>query len=437
MGGSSINRYLHHALPPSGATAATAATKSALDTLTAANLNEAGGGEYARRLKAASYPTYGAGGEGIGLPPDSPARAFFSLVGHASAFEKVSAAANDETDIGGALFSLAEFDVVDGYAQINPRLGSSTDDGRAVNPRAVCEAADTAARASLLLAGIPPATIARVLGAPRDGEAQPEGVRMAPTSAVTEVLPQGRHSHSAPESNSDSANLRAKSTRSGASSQANEGTEDARLQGFVNCSLVAELLSCLVPDLSNGSSGPGDCNLARELDVGGVLTSHYVGVYTSGPDQTQSIAPTAELLQRLLASLLPQTDGTPAAALSKSDTKGGIACSTDADCLAGEADAVCVRRLCVLKPSVWLHDAFSTGIDRVTSRDAWSVIDASLPNWAEPFWDELSSMLWAHGASAVEGWAMCAAGTAAAFATLASISIARRALAAAAVAMRV
>mmetsp|Transcript_11817 Transcript_11817/g.30840 ORF Transcript_11817/g.30840 Transcript_11817/m.30840 type:complete len:130 (-) Transcript_11817:449-838(-) len=96
----------------------------------------------------------------------------------------------------------------------------------------------------------------------------------------------------------------------------------------------------------------------------------------------------------------------------------GRACTADSECREPDADAMCVRGSCAAPP-VYTHDAFSLGIARRDpATDApddalpggWTVTDASLPNWAEPYWGALSTVVWEYGAVPAEGGALLAAG---------------------------
>jgi hypothetical protein len=49
------------------------------------------------------------------------------------------------------------------------------------------------------------------------------------------------------------------------------------------------------------------------------------------------------------------------------------------------------------------------------------VVDPALPNWAESYWDPLSTLAWEYGANEAEGWALIGAGLLAAAATYGAV----------------
>ena len=160
---------------------------------------------------------------------------------------------------------------------------------------------------------------------------------------------------------------------------------------IVNCTLVSELLRCLLPPAAghgegNGNGGAGGgprdgdggtteaiggaaCPLAAELGLAAEgLTSHYSGVFISSASLAE-ISPTAQLAHALLTRSLMGT------------------------CEASTASATAP-----CEPVVLTHDAFPAGIEREPTGQ-WVVTDASEPLWAESNWPgEMYTILYPHGA---------------------------------------
>ena len=136
----------------------------------------------------------------------------------------------------------------------------------------------------------------------------------------------------------------------------------------VNCSLVGELLRCLLP--SDGTASPAAasedgasedgavaaaaCPLAASLGLHGLteseLHSHYTGVFISTPSSV-SIAPTARFVSAFLERTLNAT-----------------------------CDAAVPSAATGCEPTLAFHDAYSLGIERTGEpTPAWRVADVNEP----------------------------------------------------------
>lgn len=155
-------------------------------------------------------------------------------------------------------------------------------------------------------------------------------------------------------------------------------------QPSINCTLVRELLGCLLPPpLASSSGGDGGaeaseasggraCPLAAELGVEGELHSHYTGVFLSSPGR-RAISTTARFAQRWLERSL------------------AAACEP----VAGSAPAAC-------EPNVVLHDAYGAGLALDEESGRWRVVDTEEPLWAESNWPaEMYAIVYPYGAPRV------------------------------------
>ena len=177
----------------------------------------------------------------------------------------------------------------------------------------------------------------------------------------------------------------------------------------VNCSLVEELLECLLPALPATSAAsppspapdgipsspppPPPCALARSLGVRGELTSHYTGVFISSPSRV-SASPTT----RFAAAFLERT-------------------------LAPVCDTAVPSASAPCEAAVLFHDAYPAGIAFEPDKGSWRVTDPSEPLWAESNWPaEMYTVLYPHGVpSTTESVSLVAFGLASALLTLAIV----------------
>ena len=195
------------------------------------------------------------------------------------------------------------------------------------------------------------------------------------------------------------------------------GTLDA------NCSLVEELLHCLLPPARRGGRGGGSeggeagsgepdaadghgggeggdvpsCALATALGVEGDLTTHYAGVYMAAPGSVR-VSATARFASAFLEQRLT------------------TAC---------EATGLAPTASC--EPSILMHDAYPAGIERDPSTGRWRVTDPDEPLWTESNWpNEMYAFLYPHGApSTVEGLALLGVGALGALLTYVATHVSR------------
>jgi hypothetical protein len=142
----------------------------------------------------------------------------------------------------------------------------------------------------------------------------------------------------------------------------------------VNCTMVAELLRCLLLPAAPPPVGRHHpsyaCPLAAELGVEGNLSSHYTGVYMASAEAVQ-VSSTTEFARRFLTRTL------------------------NASC------ELTVPPASACEPVVMLHDAYSPGIERDGGKSAggWRVTDETEPIWAESNWPpEMHTVVYPHGA---------------------------------------
>ena len=190
-----------------------------------------------------------------------------------------------------------------------------------------------------------------------------------------------------------------------------------------NCSLVEELLRCLLPPARRGGRGGGgeggeagsgepdaadghggseggevpSCALATALGVEGDLTTHYAGVYMAAPGSVR-VSATARFASAFLEQRLTS------------------AC---------EATGLAPTASC--EPSILMHDAYPAGIERDPSTGRWRVTDPDEPLWTESNWpNEMYAFLYPHGApSTVEGLALLGVGALGALLTYVATHVSR------------
>ena len=159
-----------------------------------------------------------------------------------------------------------------------------------------------------------------------------------------------------------------------------------------NCTLVSELLGCLLPNAS-ALSRPKPCALAQEFGIKGGLGTRYAGVYAPS-----ELLPTAAFAHAFLNRTLAK------------------AC-----------DAAVPSRASPCEPVVMYHRAHSAGIEQDDATGAWRTTDPSEPIWAESNWPpEMHVMLYPHGAPrTAESVLLVSAGLASALLTYGAVVISR------------
>jgi len=169
-----------------------------------------------------------------------------------------------------------------------------------------------------------------------------------------------------------------------------------------NCTLVEELLACLLPPATASGAAVGGlpartCPLARALGIRGDLTSHYTGVFISVPGSVRMSATARFATAFLEARLAPVCER--------------IGLSTSEPC----------------EPAVLSHDAFSAGVERDPATGAWHVTDPSEPLWAESNWpSEMYTILYPHGKpSTAESLALLGVGLLSAILTYVGVHVSR------------
>ena len=192
------------------------------------------------------------------------------------------------------------------------------------------------------------------------------------------------------------------------------GTLDA------NCSLVDELLHCLLPPARRGGrseggeagSGEADaadghgggeggdvpsCALATALGVEGDLRTHYAGVYISAPGSVRVTA-----TARFASAFLKQR-------------------------LTSACEAIGLAPTTSCEPSILTHDAYPAGIERDLGTGRWRVTDPDEPLWTESNWpNEMYAFLYPHGApSTVEGLVLLGVGALGALLTYVATYVSR------------
>jgi nicastrin len=166
-----------------------------------------------------------------------------------------------------------------------------------------------------------------------------------------------------------------------------------------NCTLVEELLRCLLPPprgapppppaAADAAPAPAACALAAELGLdGGGLTSRYTSVHVRG-----AVSAPVEFALRLLNRTLARA-----------------ACADGGGC----------------EPTVLLHEAYSAGIEREAG--AWRVVDGNATIWAESNWPAaIGATLWLHPPADAEGAALIGVGVVASLVTWLAVWFTRRA----------
>ncbi|TPX33177.1 hypothetical protein SmJEL517_g03817 [Synchytrium microbalum] len=132
----------------------------------------------------------------------------------------------------------------------------------------------------------------------------------------------------------------------------------------VNCSFVAELVSCLAGNFS--------CPLIHGLigATGVAHVSNYPSVFAYDNPSAYT---------RFLKSLVATITGTP-----------GVNCSSDADCT--QPTGMCVSSTCISSQTFY-HYAFGTGIKFNADASVWEVTDSTKGTWVESRWYSTRSRL--------------------------------------------